>query len=341
MVRFSCLQFIGWYCGPYYYDSNPNHLIVIVGGYCGHYVRCKGIYDSFKQANISKQESIMIYLSNSNHGINFLHTLIKHNDGIDKGGKRLYTEIKHIICKNKSIHKISVLGCSLGGLYIRYCLKLLFNNSTEICIDNRIIKGMNYFSLASPHTGINDIFKYKPFCCFKSISLYETACFIQKYSLLPKTLKQLMMINDELLINMANNDEYLKPLQLFQNRIAFGNGKYDKLVSCSSALLFHGTKEAKIGLDFWDKMVSQNNKFLIENLSEKNHESYKNNKQDQDSLFCWFHRLKHEMKWIRIIVCWNQSKWSRNSSHPLLAAPFSWHSGCITLCQTIIDNFQY
>ena len=142
------------------------------------------------------------------------------------------------------------------------------------------------------------------------------------------------MDNDTLLIKMAKDNEYLKPLKLFKNRVAFGNGKYDKLVSCSSALLLHGAEQAQFGLDFWDKMIRENNKFLIEKLSEKN------DIDNQDS-FCWFSSLRNTMEWKKIIVCWNQNKWSRNNCHPLLAAPFTWHSGSILVCNKIIENFQY
>eukprot|EP00741_Cyanophora_paradoxa_P016675 tig00020934_g16104.t1 len=47
-------------------------------------------------------------------------------DGIDKGGERLYSEIRTAIILNPTIEEFSILGYSLGGLYARYAVGRMF-----------------------------------------------------------------------------------------------------------------------------------------------------------------------------------------------------------------------
>lgn len=347
------LQFISkWYGSPFKSGSNPKHLIIVTKGYLGHYLRTKGIQDSFKhyiknKLNRSndineKDEDVMVYLAKDFSNGFFFYTLYNDNDGIDNGGQRLYQEIKGIIKKNKSIDKISFFGCSLGGLYNRYCLKSFeIKNNKNLCIDDRIIKPMNFISLASPHIGVEDLTKKKPFCCSKSVSVYDAAKFMKRYHLISKTVQQLLLLDKEnLIIQMATDNEYLAPLQLFENRICFGNVKYDRLVSCSSALMLYQPKQSKFNEEFWDKMVSENNKFMIQQLerdkSSVNNEDIDNNNQDY-----WFDKLGNSIKWKKIMVGFNQNHLTRRSSHFLLAAPSFWYSGCQPIFQTIHQNFIY
>ena len=326
-----------WYCAPYKSSINPKHLIVVTTGYMGHYVRTKAIQDSFKKYIETTKEDVMVYIAKDYSNGFFFYTYYMNNDGIEKGGQRLFNEIQHIIKSHKSIDKISFIGCSLGGLYNRYCLKLFkVQDDNLLCngIDDRILKGMNFISLASPHQGVEDLLKQRPFCCSKSFSVHDAAKCIKKIRLLTPTLQQLLLLDKEnLIIEMATDDQYLSPLKQFKNRLCFGNAKYDKLVSCSSALML--PEQTKSGLQFWDKMLSKNNKFCIEELDVTR------NKIDDDDEDCWFNELRTMIKWKKIIVGWNQNSWTRNLSHNLLAVPSLRYSGGKNVLNMIHKHFIY
>jgi len=49
------------------------------------------------------------------------------HDGIDAGGIRLADEIEEIANGLPYLKKISLIGHSLGGLYVRYCIGVLYS----------------------------------------------------------------------------------------------------------------------------------------------------------------------------------------------------------------------
>eukprot|EP00486_Rosalina_sp_Unknown_P014163 CAMPEP_0201585530 /NCGR_PEP_ID=MMETSP0190_2-20130828/123000_1 /ASSEMBLY_ACC=CAM_ASM_000263 /TAXON_ID=37353 /ORGANISM="Rosalina sp." /LENGTH=77 /DNA_ID=CAMNT_0048031647 /DNA_START=1 /DNA_END=231 /DNA_ORIENTATION=- len=75
--------------------------------------------------------------------------------------------------------------------------------------------------------------------------------------------------------------------------------------------MLYGPEQTQFGLQFWDKMVSDNNKFCIEELNVRR-DSTIDNDDDED---CWFNELRTVIEWKKIIVGWNQNRLTRNSSH--------------------------
>ncbi|OQR92143.1 hypothetical protein ACHHYP_04075 [Achlya hypogyna] len=71
------------------------------------------------------------------------------HDGIDVGGTRLADEVEALAASCPKLEKLSLVGHSLGGLYVRYCIGVLYARQ----FFDRIIP-MNMISLASPHLGI-------------------------------------------------------------------------------------------------------------------------------------------------------------------------------------------
>ena len=125
------------------------HLFIIIPGYIGHFI----------------DENILIHIIKWNVNGLFCWTFNNINDGISRSSQRVCNEIKRILNNNPTINKLSIIGCSLGGIYARYCLSILFdaNNhnendieSTTLSINGKPIQLMNYISLASPHCGLAD-----------------------------------------------------------------------------------------------------------------------------------------------------------------------------------------
>lgn len=247
------------------------------------------------------------------------YTFCNTNDGIQKGSQRVSNEIKSILRCNPSINKLSIIGCSLGGMYGRYCLTQLFdtNNLPNTTINGRQIELINYISLATPHCGTVDRFSDASCCCSYCCcdSAYSAGIGMKKYCCYPQTLQELLLFDqDNLLKKMATEELYLAPLRLFKQRLIFGNGKNDARVSCVSALMLYGSNEQNIGEDCWDRMINNNEKILIHELSVcGNEKDYDRKELDEN---CWFIKLRNDIEWKKIVVCFDF-----NDPHSLMNTP--------------------
>eukprot|EP01083_Nonionella_stella_P008834 25566_1 len=329
---------IHYYSKSYKSHDKPQHLIVFVTGYLTPHFLQTPILNSFKryyeQNYNNNKQGIMVHLASSNTNGFFTHSFYGTNDGIHKGGQRLSDEIKSVLHANPSLDKISIIGSSLGGLYSRYCFKSLFDS--QCTINGRRIKPINFITLASPHMGCSDWTEQSKLNLFGyAVSLRDIAKALLPCRMVPATLQQLLLLDQEkIIIEMALKDEYLKPLELFENRVCFGNARYDNRVSCSSSLLF-GAQQANIGIQFWDKMVTKNDTFLLEKVAYSKEKPAQKDTNDD-----WFCKLIG-MEWNKFIVCWNQNVFVRKNSHRLLANPRTWYSGCKPVFDTINSNFIF
>ena len=156
---------------PYISSLSPKHLIIIVPGYLGHHSRLRDYVLFFKSwfksikndtndanetlinNNDGNIDDIMVYVSNCNSNGLFCYSICKTNDGIEKGGLRVYNETVGLLLKYPTINKISFIGTSLGGIYSRYALSMLYDSDNNELIKN--IKPINYISVVSPHIGVD------------------------------------------------------------------------------------------------------------------------------------------------------------------------------------------
>eukprot|EP00483_Globobulimina_turgida_P008162 UN08178 len=143
---------------------------------------------------------------------------------------------------------------------------------------------------------------------------------------------------DKLLKDMASNDEYILPLKAFTNHILFGNAMYDSLVSCESALLLYGSDECQYGEQYWKEIENNKDKCCCKELVVN---AADNPLYNNAFGVCWFLVLRNDIKWRKIIVAWHHNKWSRCSSHRLLAAPPRCYSGTKIFFQFFHQNFMY
>ncbi|XP_052179475.1 uncharacterized protein LOC127792881 isoform X3 [Diospyros lotus] len=146
--------------------DKPDHLLVLVHGILASpsdwiYVeaelkRCLG-------------RNFLIYASSCN-------TYTKTFAGIDGAGKRLADEVMQVVKRTESLKKISFLAHSLGGLFARYAVAVLYSpdafgsdhfhevpastntNSKTACSSRQgVIAGLepvNFITLATPHLGV-------------------------------------------------------------------------------------------------------------------------------------------------------------------------------------------
>ncbi|ETV99976.1 hypothetical protein H310_07427 [Aphanomyces invadans] len=95
-------------------------------------------------ASVLQDEGVHVVASQSN-----CKDFSTTHDGIDLGGVRLADEVEMLVAQCPKLQKISFIGHSLGGLYVRYCIGVLYARGFFVNIEP-----MNFISLATPHLGI-------------------------------------------------------------------------------------------------------------------------------------------------------------------------------------------
>eukprot|EP00164_Ancoracysta_twista_P000536 GFYU01000716.1.p1 GENE.GFYU01000716.1~~GFYU01000716.1.p1 ORF type:complete len:522 (-),score=171.76 GFYU01000716.1:157-1722(-) len=150
-----------------------------------------------------------------NSGVN---AKLNSYDGVCIGGDRLFDDIERVVEEHKStLKKISLVGYSLGGLYIRYAIGHLYE------VDFFGLQPMNYISMATPHLGrVNAAPHVELFLRFLGSD----------------TGRQLALHDESRLLHEMTRPTttYMRGLQQFAKRFNFANTVNDRAVpydSCS------------------------------------------------------------------------------------------------------------
>jgi predicted esterase YcpF (UPF0227 family) len=152
-------------------NVRPDHLVVLVHGILASPSDWKYVEGELKSRLGNK---FLIHASSVN---SFLQTLA----GIDLGGKRLADEVQQIVDGAPSLKRISFVAHSLGGLFARYAIAMLYTpqvgcNEDVILLEELESQGgshefpgfqqsheeakvagleaVNFITLASPHLGV-------------------------------------------------------------------------------------------------------------------------------------------------------------------------------------------
>ncbi|KAF7840316.1 putative lipase spac4a8.10 [Senna tora] len=144
-------------------NNDPDHLLVLVHGI----LSSPGDW-TYAEAELKRRlgKNFLIYASSSN-------TYTKTFTGIDGAGKRLADEVMQIVRKTESLKRISFLAHSLGGLFARYAIAVLYSpdahdshqpsdqenseTSQRTSLSRGSIAGLepiNFITLATPHLGV-------------------------------------------------------------------------------------------------------------------------------------------------------------------------------------------
>lgn len=222
-------------------ECRPDHLLVLVHG-----ILASPSDWTYFEAELKKRlgRNFLIYASSSN-------TFIKTFGGIEGAGKRLAEEVRQIVQKTDSLKKISFLAHSLGGLFARYAVAVLYspNNlgdgdlddaSITAChsVKHGVIAGLepiNFITLASPHLGVRGR-KQLPFLL--GLPLLERLAPPLASIFAGRTGSQLFLTDGKpnrppLLLKMATDCEdgkFISALGAFRCRIIYANMSFDHMV---------------------------------------------------------------------------------------------------------------
>eukprot|EP00172_Hildenbrandia_rubra_P003744 Plantae.Rhodophyta-Hildenbrandia_rubra.ctg6375.p1 GENE.Plantae.Rhodophyta-Hildenbrandia_rubra.ctg6375~~Plantae.Rhodophyta-Hildenbrandia_rubra.ctg6375.p1 ORF type:complete len:409 (+),score=72.52 Plantae.Rhodophyta-Hildenbrandia_rubra.ctg6375:157-1227(+) len=199
-------------------------LVVLQHGLQGQVGDFNYLIRRISEANASTGSKVALHVSDVNSN--------RTNDGIDKGGRRLAEDIKRIIgVHGGSLKRISIMGFSLGGMYVRYAIALLLDKDTgKIAglIPNKLVL------VASPNLGSRK-FGFVRYVPAQGHGLAHT--------LFGDTGKQLMLLDEgRLVVEMTSNDSggrlpFMSALKVFKERLIYGNTRGDAMVPYGTATL--------------------------------------------------------------------------------------------------------
>ncbi|EOY28013.1 Hydrolase-like protein family isoform 3 [Theobroma cacao] len=220
--------------------NEPDHLLVLVHG-----ILASPSDWTYVEAELKRRlgRNFLIYASSCN-------TYTKTLTGVDGAGKRLADEVLQVVKKTESLKKISFLAHSLGGLFARYAVAVLYteNDSSGTQSDKVTdssegnlqtsrpsrrgtiagLEAVSFITLATPHLGVRGR-KQLPFLLGVPI-LEKLAPPIAPF-FVGRTGKQLFLTDGKpnrppLLLRMASDCEdgkFLSALGAFRCRIAYAN----------------------------------------------------------------------------------------------------------------------
>ncbi|XP_062012996.1 putative lipase YDL109C isoform X2 [Rosa rugosa] len=220
-------------------EKKPDHLLVLVHG-----ILASPSDWTYVEAELRKRlgRSFLIYASSCN-------TYTKTFAGIDGAGKRLADEVMQVVQKTDSLKKISFLAHSLGGLFARYAISVLYrptdipnsplvNSKATHSLRRGKIAGLepiNFVTLATPHLGVRGK-KQLPFLL--GVPLLEKLAAPIAPIVVGRTGSQLFLTDGKpekppLLLRMASDCEdgnFVSALGSFRSRILYANVSYDHMV---------------------------------------------------------------------------------------------------------------
>ncbi|KAL6333479.1 hypothetical protein AAG906_028664 [Vitis piasezkii] len=240
----------------------PDHLLVLVHG-----ILASPSDWTYAEAELKKRlgRNFLIYVSSSN-------TYTKTFGGIDGAGKRLADEVMQVVQKTQSLKRISFLAHSLGGLFARYAIAVLYTpntssisqsddlknskkeNSQSSCSSRRgMIAGLepiNFITLATPHLGVRGK-KQLPFLL--GVPILEKIAAPIAPIFAGRTGSQLFLTDGKpnkppLLLRMASNCEdgkFIAALGAFSCRILYANVSYDHMVGWRTSSIRRETELVK------------------------------------------------------------------------------------------------
>ncbi|XP_051135395.1 uncharacterized protein LOC127254355 [Andrographis paniculata] len=226
-------------------DDEPDHLLVLVHG-----ILASPSDWTYFEAELKRRlgKKFLIYASSCN-----MYT--KTFTGIDGAGKRLADEVMQVVKKTQSLKKISFLAHSLGGLFARYAISVLYSPNGSYQSDDKAVspatkfktlhssnrgsiaglQAINFITLATPHLGVRGN-KQLPFLL--GVSFLEKLAAPLAPIFTGRTGSQLFLTDGKpdkppLLLRMASDSEdgkFISALGAFRCRVLYANISYDHMV---------------------------------------------------------------------------------------------------------------
>lgn len=167
-----------------------------------------------------RNEITKVHLAQALVGSLSLLTFKNTTAGILKGANMIRAELELVIkACGDSLKYISLVGASMGGLYLRCVLPHIVDmTNAELC---------NFITLATPHFGVSGLdIKVSPF----KLGLVQTGCDLVVDS------KDFSCLNNVNVMNLCE-DYYLDVLKKFKRRIAYAPIFNDGIVPFPSAAM--------------------------------------------------------------------------------------------------------
>eukprot|EP01040_Poterioochromonas_malhamensis_P004005 gene4005-4284_t len=182
-----------------------------------------------------RDEGYLVLQSKANE---LQHSLL----GIADGAKKLKEEVLTVQSKNPKLERISLIGNSLGGLFARYAVMLLFDETSNT------MHGLipeSFMTIATPHLGVRRYTFFEDYHLPRPPNVLRTvvsSLFLQSGKDLFGTDKA--SFNQSLVYRLATDNSFLKPLQSFSRLRLYANVHLDFMVPLgTAAILPHKTVE--------------------------------------------------------------------------------------------------
>ncbi|KAJ4975368.1 hypothetical protein NE237_000474 [Protea cynaroides] len=227
--------------------DEPDHLLVLVHG-----ILASPSDWIYAEAELKKSlgNKFLIYASSSN-------TYTKTFTGIDGAGKRLADEVMQVVQRTESLKRISFLAHSLGGLFARYAISVLYSSNLLVnyqpdLADSRNenpensacsstqgtvagLEPINFITLATPHLGVRG---RKQLPLLLGVPILEKLAPSIATFFVGDTGRQLFLTDGKpsrppLLLRMASDCEegkFISALAAFRCRMVYANVSYDHMV---------------------------------------------------------------------------------------------------------------
>mmetsp|Transcript_50955 Transcript_50955/g.159787 ORF Transcript_50955/g.159787 Transcript_50955/m.159787 type:complete len:382 (+) Transcript_50955:49-1194(+) len=194
--------------------GSPRHLVVLQHGLSGTAGDLRLLGEELSRRSGGRA---LVLSAASNQGQN--------RDGIAAGGKRLVREIRSVVTKHHGLAEISLVGNSLGGLYTRFAV-------SELLEESGLVGGLRpaaFVTIGCPHLGVRS-FTFLPL----PPSLQSLARFF-----VGQTGEELMLRDAEGLVQrMAEpGSRFLAALRSFRRRALYANLWGDFMVPFGTAAI--------------------------------------------------------------------------------------------------------
>ncbi|XP_054801037.1 putative lipase YDR444W isoform X2 [Prosopis cineraria] len=247
-------------------DNDPDHLLILVHG-----IMASPSDWTYAEAELKRRlgKKFLIYGMMIDLQSSSCNTYSKTLVGIGEAGKQLADEVMQILGKTKSLRKISFLAHSLGGLFARSAIAVLYSSDTcnadqpnKNCMEDsqrasfstgEMIAGLepiNFITLATPHLGVRGK-RQLPFLF--GVSILEKLAPPLAPLLFGQTGSQLFLTDGKpnkppLLLSMASDcddEKFISALGAFRCRVVYANVSYDHMVGWRTSSIRRETELCK------------------------------------------------------------------------------------------------
>lgn len=207
-------------------NRNHDHLIVISHGIMG-----------------TRDDLNFLVAQLEKNGCNVLRSVVnerlKSLRGLETGGEDLASEIVDYIKTRPSLTRLSIVGNSLGGLYARYAMHILFNKSDGTMAG---LKPHRLLTIATPHLGVRNHTFVEDMFGIHVPGLDIIKNIVSRTML--STGRTVFSFDGDggaktLLYQMATEEKFLLPLRSFASRRLYANLQKDFVVPLGTAAFLH------------------------------------------------------------------------------------------------------